>query len=198
MNTLEIKRTQQIIGAEPDGFWGPKSTAACKRYLLGLMPSNNPWPSPDDASVTDFFGPHGQPDGYTPPLADIEPPFQMFYDRKPVKRIRCHEKCAASLSRVLAALKNLYPMASERERTGISIYDGCYNPRPMRGGNRWSKHAWGIALDFDAGRNGNLTHWPTSANMPIEIMAAFAREGWTAAGAFWSRDAMHFEATHAT
>jgi hypothetical protein len=31
--------------------------------------------------------------------------------------------------------------------------------------------------------------------MPLEIMEAFAREGWLAAGAFWGRDAMHFQAT---
>jgi hypothetical protein len=31
--------------------------------------------------------------------------------------------------------------------------------------------------------------------MPIEVMEEFAKEGWLPAGAFWSRDAMHFQAT---
>jgi hypothetical protein len=31
--------------------------------------------------------------------------------------------------------------------------------------------------------------------MPIEAMEAFARVGWLAAGAFWNRDAMHYETT---
>jgi hypothetical protein len=31
--------------------------------------------------------------------------------------------------------------------------------------------------------------------MPLEVMEAFAREGWVSAGAFWSRDAMHHQST---
>jgi hypothetical protein len=31
--------------------------------------------------------------------------------------------------------------------------------------------------------------------MPIQVMEEFAKEGWLAAGAFWGRDAMHFQAT---
>jgi hypothetical protein len=33
------------------------------------------------------------------------------------------------------------------------------------------------------------------ADMPLEIMECFAREGWLSAGAFWGYDAMHFQAT---
>jgi len=38
-------------------------------------------------------------------------------------------------------------------------------------------------------------HWPTSSTMLLVVMEAFAREGWLSAGAFWGRDAMHFQAT---
>jgi hypothetical protein len=31
--------------------------------------------------------------------------------------------------------------------------------------------------------------------MPLDVMEIFAREGWLAAGAFWSRDSMHMQAT---
>jgi hypothetical protein len=31
--------------------------------------------------------------------------------------------------------------------------------------------------------------------MPLAVMEEFSREGWLAAGAFWNRDAMHFQAT---
>jgi len=56
-------------------------------------------------------------------------------------------------------------------------------------------HARGAAVDFDPDRNGNKVSWPLSASMPIAVMEAFAREGWLSAGAFWGRDAMHFQAT---
>ena len=58
-------------------------------------------------------------------------------------------------------------------------------------------HSWAIAIDLDADRNGNMVNWPNRAHMGLEIFEAFAREGWMSAGAFWSRDAMHFQATQA-
>lgn len=73
-------------------------------------------------------------------------------------------------------------------------YGGIFNFRKMRGGNSYSMHSWGIAIDLDADDNGNLVSWPVRADMPFEIMEEFAREGWTSAGAFWGRDAMHHEA----
>ena len=65
----------------------------------------------------------------------------------------------------------------------------------MRGGSRPSLHARAAAIDLDPGNNGLVTHWPMKATMPLEVMEAFAREGWLPAGAFWSRDAMHFQST---
>ena len=85
--------------------------------------------------------------------------------------------------------------ASERKAAGILDYYGVYNPRATRGGSVWSMHAWAIAIDLDANRNKNQSHWPVASHMPIRVMECFAREGFTAAGAFWGRDAMHFQAT---
>jgi hypothetical protein len=65
----------------------------------------------------------------------------------------------------------------------------------MRNGTLPSLHARGAAIDLDPDDNGLHIPWPVRATMPIEVMEAFAREGWKPAGAFWSRDAMHFEAT---
>jgi hypothetical protein len=65
----------------------------------------------------------------------------------------------------------------------------------MRGGSNWSLHAYGAAIDLAPHNNGLHTHWPTRATMPLEVMEIFARQGWLPAGAFWSRDPMHFQAT---
>ena len=194
MTTAQIQHVQTRIGAVPDGFWGPKSEAACRAHLLAMMPSPHPFPKARDVAA--FYGPHGQPDGdYSPPTQTIILPFPIFYDGALVTKLRPHEKCAASLLRVFERLAHTFRTEEERRAAGILTYDGLYNPRPMRGGSSWSMHAWAIAIDFNADKNGNLAHWPTAATMPLEVMECFAKEGWMSAGAFWSRDAMHFQAT---
>lgn len=193
MTKEQIIDIQRRVGTAPDGIWGPKSTAACKRHLAGLMPS--PHPFPEEENVTDFYGPHGVPNGYTPPTKVIKLPFTVYFEGSAVNALRPHEKCADSLLRVFERLAVMYPCDGDRRAAGILTYDGLYNPRPKRGGNSWSMHSWAIAIDIDADRNGNLVPWPTKATMPLTVMECFAREGWMAAGAFWSRDAMHFQST---
>ena len=193
MTLAQIQRTQERVGTVPDGFWGPKSIAACKAHLRAIMPS--PAPFPAQSGVTEFYGPHGTAWGDEPPMKAIKIPFPVYYNGIGMMTLKAHEKCADSLLRVFIRLAEVYPSESKRHEAGITIFDGIYNPRPMRGGNAWSMHAWAIAIDLDAARNGNNTPWPTAAHMPIEVMECFAREGWTAAGAFWSRDSMHFQST---
>ncbi len=185
MSASRIADIQRRIGAKPDGFWGPKSIAACKAHLLALMPVDNPWPTTDQSSLTKFYGRSGD----ETQLANLDvSDIDVRYEGNRVQTVRCHRKVAPSLKRVLAALSETHPNI-------LRDYNGCFNHRAMRGGSLPSLHARGAAIDFCAATNGNLTAWPVSANMPLEVMEAFAREGWVAAGAFWSRDAMHFQAT---
>lgn len=187
MNQNQIKDIQRKIGAEPDGFWGPKSTAACQKYLRSLMPTPNPWPGSSRSSVVAFYGQPGDEDQHA--VVNVEG-LGVAYEGVVKKTIRCHRKVADSLLRVLEAISK-----TPEGKNILANYDGCYNNRPMRGGSSTSMHAWAIAVDWDAGNNGNHTHWPTAATMPFSVIEAFAREGWLSAGAFWSRDAMHFQAT---
>lgn len=193
MTLTQIIATQKRVGTTPDGFWGPKSTEAAKKHLRGMMP--DPHPFPTQANVTKFYGPHGEPGGFSPPVKTIRLPFTIFYEGTAVKVLRPHEKCADSLLAVFERLAKVFPTEAARHEAGILTYDGLYAPRPMRGGTAWSMHSWAIAIDLNAAKNGNKWHWPVQAVMPIEVMECFAREGWTAAGAFWSRDAMHMQAT---
>ena len=184
MNSTEIKAIQSKIGTTPDGFWGPKSIAACQKYLRALMPSPNPWPKSDQASLTKFYGAAGDESQ----LVNLPAPVPMYYEGKRIKTIRCHRLVAASLARALTDAHSFAPEV-------VKVYDGCFNNRPMRGGSLPSLHARGAAIDLDAGNNGNHVSWPVRATMPLEVMEAFAREGWLSAGAFWGRDSMHAQAT---
>ena len=183
MKTEDIKATQARLGVDPDGFWGPKSIAAAQKHLRDLMNGAPYAPKPDARSLRLFYGDPGDESN----LVNL-PVVGVKYAGKTVKTIRCHKRCAESLSSILLDLADAAPWMLER-------YDGCYNFRRMRGGSNWSLHAYGAAIDFDAANNGNHTHWPARATMPFEVMEIFARHGWLSAGVFWGRDAMHAQMT---
>ena len=187
MTRNQIIELQKRIGTTPDGFWGPKSIARCKDYLRSFMPLvSHPWPKTDQASLTAFYGKAGDESQLVNlAVGDLD----IRYDGKNVKTIRCHHKVAPSLRRILEEI------AKTPHAWVLKEYAGCYNNRPMRGGSTPSLHARGAAIDLAPSTNGNREHWPSSANMPIEVMEIFAKEGWLSAGAFWSRDSMHHQAT---
>jgi hypothetical protein len=184
MTRLQIMAMQKRIGVAPDGFWGPKSIAACQQHLRRMMPKAFPWPMQDQASLTRFYGAPGDESQ----LVNLPAPVAMRYDGKRIRSIRCHKRVASSLSRALAAAHAVAPEV-------VADYAGCYANRPMRGGTLPSLHARGAAIDLSPSTNGNRTAWPVNSTMPLAVMEAFAREGWLSAGAFWGRDGMHFQAT---
>lgn len=185
MNQNQIIEIQKKIGAEPDGFFGRDSRAKLQKHLRSLMPAVNPWPKTDQASLTEFYGrPGDESQLINLPVVGLG----IKYEGRDVQTIRCHRRVGDSLKRVLAELAGSEPWL-------LKSYEGCYANRPMRGGSTPSLHARGAAIDFDAEHNGNFTIWPDKATMPLQILEIFSKEGWLSAGAFWSRDAMHFQAT---
>lgn len=186
MTRTQIIEIQKRIGAVPDGFWGPKSIAACQSHLRAMMPSPNPWPAQSQAALQGFYGSPGDESQ----LVNIDVTgLGVRFDGSAVRSMRVHHKCAESLLRVIREI------AASPFRYVLGEYAGTFNNRPMRGGTLPSLHARGAAIDLMPTTNRNHQHWPTSANMPIQVMEIFAREGWLSAGAFWSRDAMHMQAT---
>lgn len=194
MNTNEIKKMQTRINKKfgtslvVDGVWGVKSKTACKEYLMSLMPSPNPWPSVSRLEA--FYGKAGDESN----LEVIEFPYPMIYDGKPVKKTRVNKKCSASLVKVLKAIKKRMEEAPDI-KGAAEDYGGVFNFRLKRGGSSYSLHAYGAAIDLDADDNTFKQTWPEQADMPLEIIEEFAKEGWISAAAFWGYDAMHFQAT---
>lgn len=176
-----------------DGFWGPKSIAACQKHLRSMMPSPNPWPKPDQASLTAFYGAPG--DTSQMRVVKIPCDIKVKYIGKEIGKpgceddtIYCHRKVWPSLLKILRKISKTHPEI-------LLQYYGVYDNRAMRGGRLPSLHARGAAIDLAAATNGLHTHWPTRADMPIEVMEYFAQEGWINLGWTISRDAMHAQAT---
>jgi hypothetical protein len=196
MNQSEIMSMQQRIRTRfaprlaVDGFWGPVSQKTCRAYLRSMMPEIHPWPKATQAAIRKFFGKPGDEGS----LVTIQFPFPKFYDGKLVKAARIHEKCAASYLRVQNDIASSYG-----KQRGImeeaEDFGGIYNFRLKRGGTTYSLHAYGAASDEDADDNTFRDSWPLKADMPLEIIECYAKEGWKSAGAWWGYDAMHEEAT---
>ena len=183
---------QARIGVQPDGWWGPRSIAACKKHLLAMMPVPPVGPKASTKACTEFYGEAGKV-----PIVRIKPPYRMFlYDGlEVIDGIQIHAKCAESLQSILESLLDIYPNAQLRHEAGIDRFFGSYVNRTQRGGTQPSKHAWAIAIDLDANRNGLHTAWPTRSIMPLQVIEVFAQHGWINLGPVIQRDAMHFQMT---
>ena len=186
----EIGALQRRVGAEPDGFWGPRSIAACRAHLHALMPHPSPWPLQSQSALLAFYGSPGNENN----LDKITFPFATFYQGKQVLSTRVHEDCAHSLMRILEDIQSRHGDNMAIMRIA-SDYAGVYNFRNKRGGNTYSLHAYGAAIDIAPATNGFKDSWPVRSNMPLEIIECFYREGWISGAAEWGYDAMHFQAT---
>lgn len=93
-------------------------------------------------------------------------------------------------------------MALEREGLNDELrsYGGCWNIRPVRGGNSLSLHSWGVAVDFNTFDNPlGLTREQATAKGLTPFTDRFQQvwrdHGWTCGIDFARKDGMHFEYT---
>jgi len=191
-----------------DGYWGPDTEHAFKQYMDNRntgqptrlwrpedRTSVNPnlWPAQYTPQFDSFYGEKGSS------LVNVQLPYphRLSWEQTTViNSFQCHQKVHDSLKRVLTNVLNHYGIKRIRELK-LDLWGGCYNERPIRGGIRWSMHSWGIAVDYDPGRN--KLEWGRDK-------AAFARpdydkwwgyweaEGWVSLGRERNFDWMHVQA----
>ncbi len=156
------------------------------------------WPKDSVAEQIKFYGlPGPQVEAQ---LVKVIPPFKLYYEGKPVAAIKFHKKCAGALAAALDEVWEYYKHDQKKiDALGISRYNGAYNPRPVRGyplevdpyKTRWSNHAFGAAIDFNADANG---FGKGKGNIPQPLIDAFKRQGARWGGDYHGRtDPMHFE-----
>ncbi len=72
----------------------------------------------------------------------------------------------------------------------LKTFDGCFDSRLKRGGNSWSAHSWGIAIDINAKWNAfGQSHY----EMTRELAQCFKDAGFIWGGDWSYPDAMHFQ-----
>lgn len=151
---------------------------------------------PRQRDVAEYYGRPGRE--IEASLKTIDLPFSLRLDynlHQKVKRVTLHEKCAPSFVEAMTDVRDHYGAAQMRD-LGIDRYAGGYNHRKMRGGNSWSMHAYGCAVDFYAQPNGLRMKCPQALFCGSEykpFLDIMEGHGWLPAVRLWGKDAMHFQ-----
>lgn len=201
-----VKSFQAMNGLIADGIIGSNTRRVFEEQLgdvpersvdevvtsKGVKHSYKRWPHEDTKSLMNFYGSVGKNQ------TSLELPYRMYLawdTSKSLSRISCHAKVADSLYTVLENVKSVYS-PEEISKHGFNLFGGCLNVRKIRGGNRWSTHAWGIAIDIDPARNGLRTSWSKSyfgRSECRDFVECFKNEGWYSLGLEKNYDSMHFQ-----
>ena len=148
-----------------------------------------------DSQILAKFGEPGDTDNFV--VIDLPYPMRITWDTKvTTKRMQCHKLAVEPFKAVFRDLLAHYGL-SELQRLGIDLFGGCVNIRTMRGSKtKWSRHAWGIAIDLDPARNGLKTKKPIAQFSKPEYKAMidiFTKHGFIGYGPAKDYDWMHFE-----
>lgn len=147
----------------------------------------------NQAKQEKYFGKANKQGSY---LVFIDLPYTMYYDKQPIKRMRCHNKVASAFLKVFNQLLVHY---GEKKLNELEITDfgGCFNYRLMRGSRtKLSMHSWGTAIDLDPNRNTLFESHKTARFARPEYKAMidiFEANGFASLGRLKDRDWMHFQ-----
>lgn len=149
------------------------------------------WPHDYTASKNAFYGDFHAKAWGTLNLTRVTPPFQMYYDHKPIPSVLCHMKISHALASVFEEIwEKCNREQSKVDATGASDYGGCFNIRNIAGSNNWSNHSWACAIDLSPRTNG----FNMKSTLSSIVVDAFKRQGALWGGDYVHRkDPMHFE-----
>lgn len=148
-----------------------------------------------DIQIIQKYGQPGDPFNFV--TIQLPYPFRIAWDKDvTVQRMQCHKLAADRFKSVFSDLLAHYGLA-ELQRLEIDLFGGCVNVRLQRGSkSKWSRHAWGIAIDLSPAKNGLKTKWPQSQFAKpeyAEMHRIFEKHGFINYGKVRGNDAMHFE-----
>lgn len=203
-----VLKEQGFYLGKIDGFYGNLTESAVTEFetfqangktILQLTPLA---PAPSKFSLystTEAILAFGEPGREIESrLISVRTPYALKLEwdlRTTVTSIRLHRLVASRVIAAMEAIAKAYSPA-DIERLRIDHFSGSYAHRRIRGGTSWSKHAFGIAVDFYAAANGLMTPWGKAAfSSPAyaPFVAAFEGQGMASLGKIMGRDAMHFE-----
>ncbi len=215
---IQLLGNAQGLELDVDGLWGPQTSSALdflreKRINSELSADwrdekeasespvitpkpkviFNEWPRESEKELIKHYGKIGE----NQTRLQFPYPHVLSYDTsKKVKSTRCHEKVHNSIERIMNRVLDHYGL-EKIEALRLNHFGGCLNVRKIRGGDRYSTHSWGIALDFDT--QNNRLRWgkdrATLARPEYNMWWKFwEEEGWISIGRLRNYDWMHVQA----
>lgn len=136
----------RLRGDPTEETWRDKDESLARP---NYVPPKNSTIWPTQAGVPKFFGNPGTN------LVTMEFPYPMVLAWDPdvvVKHTSCHKKVAEPMRRVFENALKVYGHKAIVDLR-LNRFGGLFNKRKVRGGSRWSMHAYGIACDIDPDRN---------------------------------------------
>lgn len=203
---IQYQCTLKNIPVGPiDGLRGPQTDYGFDQLINGTTPwrddegvgavvdPSQRWPIQTQDELIKFYGPVG-----TNQVSIALPyPHKIAWEpSKVINKFTCHAKVADSVQVVLSNVLAHYGLA-EIQHLRLDMWGGGLNVRPMRGGTKYSTHAWGIAFDYDP--ENNQLKWgkdKASFARPEYDMwwKCWENEGWVSLGKERNYDWMHVQA----
>lgn len=185
LTVAAIKAFQKSRGLPVDGLAGPKTlTLLFPVKRLKLL------------STGEIIAKYGQPGTDNLVIMQLPYPMRIAWDLQYfANKIQCHKLVAEPLKAVFQEILSVYGI-DEIKRLDLDLYGGCYNFRKMRGGNDWSRHSWGIAIDLSPEKNGLKATDKTAQFAKPEykkMIEIFYKHGFVGLGPEKNYDWMHFE-----
>lgn len=152
----------------------------------------NIWPKDNTPAKNQFYGNFQDKTWASRYLVRINPPFAMFYEKKPMPLgILLNKNCAVAM---MAAFNEIWEACEhdqkQVDKAGASDYAGCFNIRRIAGSNNWSNHSWACAIDLSPASNG----FNMKTTLSSVVIHAFKAQGARWGGDYRGRkDPMHFE-----
>lgn len=149
-------------------------------------------------TTSELIKKYGKPNENGTYLTTIKTPYPMrlAWDKETkINKIRCHKLVAENLTNIFTEILEVYGY-EKIVSLGIDLYGGCFNFRKMRGGNDYSRHSWGVAIDLDPERNQLKETAKTARFARPEykpMIDIFYKYGFVSLGREKNYDFMHFE-----
>lgn len=195
-----------------DGLWGPQTEHGYDQLKqlgeTGKYPDSwrveegadgstivggDQWPLQTQEQLFDFYGDVGENQ-----VTMASPyPMKLAWDTdKTIKKFKCHKLVKESFQCALEQALDHYTLDGIKDLR-LDLWGGTLNVRKIRGGDVYSTHAWGIALDIDPAHNKlKWDHTKASLAKPEyeQWHKIWEQLGWVNLGRTKDYDYMHYQA----